>query len=153
MFSKVLIDVLQQEFPGHTDILTIRANGEAISSVFNFYFKDQVLPYYGGGKPSARELKTNDLMYYQLMCSARKERQCRWFDFGRSKLDSGAYSYKKHWGMQDELLHYQYKLIKGDQLPNLSPNNPKYQLLIKSWQKLPLWLSRFLGPFLAKYLG
>lgn len=153
VFSKTLIDCLVQEFPADTEVLTIRVQGEAISSVFNFYYEGQVLPYYGGGKPSARELKTNDMMYYQLMCHAKRDKNCHFYDFGRSKLDSGAYSYKKHWGMQDELLHYQYKLIKAQALSNLSPNNPKYALFIKMWQKLPLSVSRFLGPLLAKYLG
>ena len=153
VFSKQLIDALQQAFPAQSDILTIRQHAEAVSSVFNFYYKNQVLPYYGGGKPVARELKSNDLMYYQLMCHARQQRACNFFDFGRSKLDSGAFSYKKHWGMQDHLLHYQFKLIKAEQLANLSPNNPKYQLFIKLWQKLPLAVSRWLGPKLAHYLG
>jgi FemAB-related protein (PEP-CTERM system-associated) len=153
VFSAKLIKALQQAFPDRTDILTVRTAGQAVSSVFNFYYKNQVLPYYGGGKPVARELKTNDLMYYQLMCHARATKSCDYFDFGRSKLDSGAFSYKKHWGMQDHLLHYQFKLIKAEQLSNLSPNNPKYQLFIRLWQKLPLSISRWLGPKLAHYLG
>lgn len=153
VFSAKLIQALQQAFPDRTDILTVREAGKAVSSVFNFYYKNQVLPYYGGGKPVARELKSNDLMYYQLMCHARAEKGCNFFDFGRSKLDSGAFSYKKHWGMQDHLLHYQFKLIKAQQLSNLSPNNPKYQLFIRLWQKLPLPISRWLGPKLAHYLG
>ncbi len=153
VFSKKLIDELQREFGNDTEILTIRHNGQAVSSVFNFYFRNEVLPYYGGGKPVARELKSNDLMYYQLMCHAKRDKACTFYDFGRSKLESGAYSYKKHWGMQDSLLHYQFKLVKAEQLSNLSPNNPKYQLFIRMWQKLPLSVSRLLGPFLAKYLG
>lgn len=153
VFSKKLIDALQQAFPEQTEILTIRKQDTPVSSVFNFYYKNQVLPYYGGGKPIARELKSNDLMYYQLMCHAKKDKDCTFYDFGRSKLDSGAYSYKKHWGMQDHLLHYQFKLINASALSNLSPNNPKYQLFIKMWQKLPLSVSRWLGPKLAHYLG
>ncbi len=153
VFGKQLIDELRREFPQDTEVLTIRHQGKAVSSVFNFYYQGQVLPYYGGGTPAARELKSNDLMYYQLMCHARRDKSCHFYDFGRSKLESGAYHYKRHWGMQDQLLHYQYKLIKAAELSNLSPNNPKYQLFIRMWQKLPLAVSRWLGPVLAKYLG
>lgn len=153
VFGKGLIDALSAEFPADTEVLTIRQDGQAVSAVFSFYYQGQVLPYYGGGKPIARELKSNDLMYYQLMCHARRDKGCHYYDFGRSKLDSGAYSYKKHWGMQDHLLHYQYKLIRASQLSNLSPNNPKYALFIRLWQKLPLAVSRLLGPLLARYLG
>jgi len=153
VFSKKLIDALCKEFPETTEVLTIRHQGEPVSSVFSFYYQGQVLPYYGGGKPIARELKSNDFMYYQLMCHARREKNCHYYDFGRSKLDSGAYSYKRHWGMQDQVLHYQYKLIRAKALSNLSPNNPKYALFIRLWQKLPLSVSRLLGPLLARYLG
>lgn len=153
VFSPALIRALQQAFPQHTDIVSIRHQGQAVSSVFNFYYQDQVLPYYGGGKAIARDLKSNDLMYYHLMNHARDHKGSQFFDFGRSKLESGAYAYKKHWGMTAEPLHYQFKLINAKALGNLSPNNPKYRLFIQLWQKLPLGISRWLGPKLAHYLG
>ena len=118
----------------------------------NFYFNEQVLPYYGGGNDAARQLKSADYMYYQVMCHGR-DKGCNWFDFGRSKNDSGPFKYKKNWGMEPQSLHYYYHLVNAEALPNLSPNNPKYKYFIRMWQKLPLKLSQFLGPFLAKYLG
>ncbi|GGO63812.1 FemAB family XrtA/PEP-CTERM system-associated protein [Bowmanella pacifica] len=152
VFPREYFNQLREIFGHRCDVLTVEHQGKAVSSVLNFYFRDQVLPYYGGGLPQARELKSNDFMYYQLMCSA-KERGYGQYDFGRSKNDSGAYQYKKHWGMEPTALHYQFCLVKAPALPNLSPNNPKYQFFIKAWQKLPLWVSRALGPMLSKYLG
>jgi FemAB-related protein (PEP-CTERM system-associated) len=125
---------------------------ESSSAVMNFYFNNQVLPYYGGGNDTARGLKSADFMYYQVMCHAR-EKSCRWFDFGRSKNDSGPYKYKKNWGMEPKSLYYYYHLVNAKELPNLSPNNPKYKFFIQMWQKLPLKVSQFIGPFLSKYLG
>ncbi|WP_246840575.1 FemAB family XrtA/PEP-CTERM system-associated protein [Lacimicrobium sp. SS2-24] len=152
VFPKNYFEALQQVFPEQCNVLTVEHDGKPVSSVLNFYFRDQVLPYYGGGTPAARDLKSNDFMYYQLMCDARAKGFTH-YDFGRSKDDSGAYKYKKHWGMEPVPLHYQFHLVKAPELPNLSPNNPKYQLFIKLWQKLPLWLSRTIGPFLSRYLG
>ncbi|MDF2177284.1 FemAB family PEP-CTERM system-associated protein [Aliiglaciecola sp. CAU 1673] len=152
VFPKHYFQALKGAFGERCDVLTVEHDGQSVSSVLNFYFRDQVLPYYGGGVPKARDLKSNDFMYYQLMCDAR-EKGYSHYDFGRSKNDSGAYQYKKHWGMEPTPLHYQFHLVKATELPNLSPNNPKYQLFIKLWQKLPLSVSRFMGPFLSKYLG
>ncbi|WP_102797856.1 FemAB family XrtA/PEP-CTERM system-associated protein [Bowmanella denitrificans] len=152
VFPSKYFQALKAIFTERCDVLTVEHQGKAVSSVLNFYFRDQVLPYYGGGLPQARDLKSNDFMYYQLMCSAQ-QRGYGYYDFGRSKDDSGAYQYKKHWGMEPVPLHYQFYLVKAAELPNLSPNNPKYQFFIKAWQKLPLWLSRALGPMLSKYLG
>src|SRR5690606_4130041 len=132
---------------------TVRKHGKAVSSVLSFYYKNEVLPYYGGGTLQAKDLKSNDFMYYQLMCHAQADKACQRYDFGRSKIDSGAYHYKRHWGMQAVELPYQYQLITARQLPNLSPNNPRYQLFIKLWQKLPLGFSQWLGPKLSRFLA
>jgi len=148
-YFKNLIDV----FGDDVDIAIIKTSDDRLSSaVMNFYFNEQVLPYYGGGNDSARGLKSADYMYYQVMCNA-SERGYRWYDFGRSKNDSGPYKYKKNWGMEPKSLYYYYHLVNADELPNLSPNNPKYKVFIQLWQKLPLRVSQFIGPFLSKYLG
>jgi len=153
VFSKGFFKKIRQVFPEQTEILTVRHQHKAVSSVMSFYYKGEVLPYYGGGTNQAKSLKSNDFMYYQLMCHARADMGCERYDFGRSKIDSGAYQYKKHWGMTAVELPYQYHLVKANSLPNLSQNTPKYQLFIKLWQKLPLAVSQWLGPKLSKYLG
>jgi FemAB-related protein (PEP-CTERM system-associated) len=153
VFSKKLFSSLKNTFGDKCETLVINDNkGDPISSVLSFYYKDDVLPYYGGGTFDARALKSNDYMYYQLMCLAQEKGKSR-FDFGRSKQNSGSYNYKKNWGMEEESLHYKIALVNSKALPNFSPNNPKYKLFIDMWKKMPLSLSRFIGPNLSKYLG
>ncbi|WP_434340570.1 FemAB family XrtA/PEP-CTERM system-associated protein [Motilimonas cestriensis] len=152
VFPKAYFKALQRVFDGQIDILTVFSGEQAVSSVLSFYYKNQVLPFYGGGTNVARSLKSNDYMYYQLMCHAQQQGMTE-FDFGRSKIGSGAHAYKKHWGFQPTPLFYEHYLVNGQELPNISPNNPKYQLFIQAWKKLPLPISRALGPMLAKDLG
>lgn len=153
IFTENYFENLMSTFGDCSDIAVIRSKDNmASSAVMNFYFNEQVLPYYGGGNDSARGLKSADFMYYQVMCQAQ-EKGKTWFDFGRSKNDSGPYKYKKNWGMAPQPLHYYYHLVNASELPNLSPNNPKYKYFIAMWQKLPLKISQLIGPFLSKYLG
>lgn len=152
VFSKKFFRCLMHEFGDDCELSTVRHAGNATSSLMTFYFKDQVLPYYGGGVPEARNLKSMDYMYWDLMCRA-VDRGIKWFDFGRSKLESGPYHYKRHWGFEPRPLCYEYHLVKATSLPNLSPNNPKYRLVIDTWKKLPLAVSQRIGPFLSKHLG
>jgi len=153
IFTEHYFENLMTTFGDCSDIAVIRDKDNMPSSaVMNFYFNEQVLPYYGGGNDRARGLKSADFMYYQVMCHAQ-EKGKTWFDFGRSKNDSGPYKYKKNWGMEPQPLHYYYHLVKASELPNLSPNNPKYKYFIAMWQKLPLKISQLIGPFLSKYLG
>jgi len=56
---------LKEVFGDDCEILTITVDGRVISSVMNFYFRDEVLPYYGGGTAEARNLAGNDFMYWE----------------------------------------------------------------------------------------
>ncbi|MGO4893915.1 FemAB family XrtA/PEP-CTERM system-associated protein [Flavobacterium sp. W21_SRS_FM6] len=152
VFPKKLFSALVAEFGNNVDVLTVYKDDMPLSSVMSFYYKNTVMPYYGGGLSEARASKSNDHMYFQLMCHAVKK-GCSIFDFGRSKNDSGAFSYKSTWGIDPSPLYHYYYLVKSRELPNLSPNNPKYKTFIRMWQKLPLPVSQFIGPFLSKYLG
>lgn len=152
VFAKKYPALLQKVFGDDCEILTITHADQVVASVMSFYFRDEVLPYYGGGGQLARQLKGNDFMYWELMRRAGERGVC-WFDFGRSKADTGPFSFKKHWGFEPEPLPYQYELVRSTEMPNLSPTNPRYQRAISMWQKLPLRMSQLLGPPLAKSLG
>lgn len=143
---------LKEVFGERCEILTVTHKGRLVSSVMSFYFRNEVLPYYGGGGARARALKGNDFMYWDLMRRAA-ERGIQVFDYGRSKRGTGSYHFKKNWGFEAAPLHYSYRLIAAPHLPEVNPLNPKYALFIKAWRHLPLPLSRFLGPPLARYLG
>jgi FemAB-related protein (PEP-CTERM system-associated) len=152
VFSKRYFEVLTEEFGERCETATIVHQGVPVTSLVTFWFRDEVLPYYGGGLAAARPLSAYDFMYWDLMRRAT-ERGVRIFDFGRSKADSGPYRYKKHWGFEPEPLNYEYCLGKARELPNLSPTNPKYGLFVRAWQKMPLGLSRWVGPMISRYLG
>src|SRR3569623_1202542 len=81
------------------------------------------------------------------------ERGVRVFDYGRSKRDTGSYSFKKNWGFEAEPLHYEYVLVQADGIPDVNPLNPKYQRFINIWKRLPLGVTRLIGPHIVKQLG
>lgn len=144
---------LKAEFGDACELLLIRArDGTAVSGVMSFYFRDEVLPYYGGGLPEARRSGANDLMYWDLMRRAGAA-GCRIFDFGRSKAGTGAFDFKKNWGFAPEFLSYEYRLAPGQALPDNNPNNPKFRIFIETWKRLPLPVTNLLGPYLVRGLG
>jgi hypothetical protein len=49
-------------------------------------------------------------------------------------------------------LPYQYYLNKLDDIPNISPTNPKFQKRVEMWKKLPLWVTKIIGPHIVKYI-
>ncbi len=123
-----------------------------LSSVLSFYFRDEVLPYYAGDDLAARELAANDFKYWELMRRAC-ERGCKVFDYGRSKVGTGPYAFKKNWGFEPQPLSYEYRLYKRDSIPQNNPMNPKYRAFIALWKRLPIGVANRLGPHIVRNLG
>jgi FemAB-related protein (PEP-CTERM system-associated) len=153
VFPKKYFAMLQDVFGDECEVRSIvTEDNRLVAAVLSFYWRDEVVPYYGGGTDLAREVAGNDFMYWNLM-QAAAARGCRLFDFGRSKLGTGAYDFKKNWGFTAQHLPYEYKLYGATALPDNNPLNPKYQLFIKMWKKLPLPVANFMGPYIVRNLG
>lgn len=145
---------LHRAFGDRCEVMTVgqAAGAPAVAAVMSFYFRDEVLPYYGGGTPLARECHAYDFMYWELLVHALG-RGSRVFDFGRSRQGTGSYRFKTHWGFEPEPLHYQYDMVGGGELPNFTPDNPRYGAMIGLWRRLPLPVTTLIGPWLARDLG
>lgn len=134
------------------EILTVSKDGVPTSSVLSFFYRDQVLPYYTGSLVEARRSGANDMMYWALMRRA-VERGATIFDFGRSKVGTGPYSFKSNWGFTPRPITHQYLLLGRDSLPNLNPTNPRYAKLIAAWQRLPLPVANAISPLISRSLA
>jgi len=101
----------------------------------------------------------NMVLYWEVLkisCAAH----CKVFDFGRSSIDASTYRFKKQWGAQP-IQHYWYSVEPAEQNLPATPEanssaantqNPKFQLLIRIWQRLPVWLANLMGPHIVKYI-
>ena len=152
VFPAKLFRAVLREFGDCADILTVRHQGAAVASVLSLYMNGTVFPYWGGGTQAARALRANDRMYFALMAHARA-RGCTRFDFGRSKVGTGAAAFKKNWGFQGVPLVYVSRLAVGGAPREINPLNPRYRLQVEAWKKLPLWAANRLGPWISKGLG
>ena len=152
VFGKRYFRNLMDVFGDDIDVLTVSSNGEPVASVMNFYFKGRVMPFYTGSLPGARKLGANDMMYWRLMRHA-VGRECNVFDFGRSKVGTGPYDFKRNWGFEPKPIAHQYLTKPGVEMPNVNPTNPKYQRLIAAWKKLPLPVANFIGPIIVRNIG
>ncbi len=152
VFSQKYFQSLVDEFADCSEILTVLDRGKPVAAVLSFFFKDEVLPYYGGGTPLARVNGANDFMYWELMRQAAR-RGCHMFDFGRSKIGTGAYAFKKNWGFPAQPLTYEFRVRKGVKLSDRTPLNPKYRPYIAAWKLLPLPVANLLGPKIVRFLG
>jgi FemAB-related protein (PEP-CTERM system-associated) len=152
VFPKALFAAVLDAFGDEADILTVREEGRPVASVLSLYWRGTVMPYWGGGTAAARRLRANELMYFALMRHARKK-GCTRFDFGRSKLGTGPFAYKKNWGLEPQPLVYARWLAPGQAPRDTNPNSARYRLQVDLWKKLPLWAANRIGPLIARGLG
>jgi FemAB-related protein (PEP-CTERM system-associated) len=149
VFPVALFRNFVEEFPNHTQLMLVYNGSQAVAGVLSFFFRGTILPYYAGATGEATRLAANNFMYWELIKWAG-EQGFRTFDFGRSKKGTGAFAFKSQWNMNIEPLDYQVLLVKRKTVPNFSPVNPKFEMAIRIWQKLPLSLTKFLGPSLVR---
>lgn len=152
VFPRALMAETLKAFGDDADILTVLSDGKPVASVLSLYFNGAVMPYWGGGVWQARTLRANDVMYYALMNHARRRGFTR-FDFGRSKVESGAYFFKKNWGFEPEPLSYSTRTADGSPPRDVNPNSAKYRSIVSAWQKLPLPITNLIGPWISRGLG
>ena len=150
---KRYFQALQRVFGADCDVQIVTdAEGRPLSGVLSFYFRDEVLPYYAGDHPAARDVAANDFKYWELMRRAC-ERGLKVFDYGRSKRGTGSFAFKSNWGFEPQPLHYEYRLYKRDAVPQNNPANPRFQLLIATWRRMPIGIANWLGPMVVRNLG
>lgn len=104
--------------------------------------------------PSASSLRRwnylngNMLVYWHLLTRAI-ERGQQVFDFGRSSAGSNTYRFKAQWGATPHPAVWQYYVRRGS-VGEMRPNHPKNQRRIAVWKRLPVWLTRLVGPSIVR---
>ncbi len=151
VWSKKIFQQVLRLFPKQTNICVVYFKNQPIAGGFLHGYKDCMEIPSASAIRAFNRLSPNMLLYWNVLEFACNEGY-RYFDFGRSSPDSGTYRFKQQWGAQPETLHWQYWLAQGNSVPEINPQNPKYALAIKIWQKMPLSLANIAGPFISRNL-
>ena len=150
-YSRKLFAAMMETFPDNTRIFVGRLDGRVVGARLVNWFNDLIESVWGVTRTEYNRHSPNHLLYWAVF-----EHFCplgaKWFDFGPSTVGGSSHKFKKQWGSKQIPLRYQFWVRPGKQLNVLSPNNPKYKRKVEMWKKLPLWLTRLLGPILSRNL-
>ena len=138
-------------FPADAFICRVRHLDKTVASSFVVSHRDTVESVWSCSRYDYLAFRPNMFLYWSILCFAM-DKGFRFFDFGRSTIGSGTHRFKKQWGSEEVPLYWTYWVPEGATLPNLNPENPRYGLAIRLWQRLPLPLTTLIGPALAKRL-
>jgi FemAB-related protein (PEP-CTERM system-associated) len=149
VYGKNLFRNILQCFPEHSRIVVARLAGKPVAGAFLIGYRDRLEIPWASTLRDVNHLSINTFLYWEVLEYAI-ENGYRYFDFGRSSRDSGTYRFKQQWGAMPNQLYWHYWLGSGGRMPSINPGNPKYALMIKAWQRLPLALSKLLGPAIVR---
>jgi FemAB-related protein (PEP-CTERM system-associated) len=150
IFRVDYLKAVQASFPSATRVCVVYdAAGRPAAGAFDGIHNGTVEGMWLGMRSDYRKQLVGYVLYWELIRDAC-EMGCTSFHLGRSTKDSGGEQFKKKWNAETLQLHWQYILRTRKDMPSLNPTNPKYQLAIKAWQKLPLPVTQVLGPFIAR---
>jgi len=126
--------------------------GEVVAATMSFVHGDTICFYYIGTTAEAnRTFNATNFLTTRLQ-EWGVQKGLRRFDLSRSRVGTGAFSFKENQGFTPTPLAYRYALIGSRGLPALTPSNPRTKVLQQTWSRLPGWLARGLSGRLARYL-
>lgn len=148
VYDRLFFRAILEQFPERAEIGLARLGPKPVACC---------LLLHGWGTtevPSASSLRAfnsscaNMLLYWTMLERAIARGQTE-FDFGRSSPDSPTFRFKKQWGALPHPAVWTHYLRHGA-ASDMRPTNPKYGRAVRVWQKLPLWLTRLLGPAIVR---
>lgn len=151
VYSKQFFKNILQCFSDETFIAVVRHDRQPVAAAFLLSHGTTLEIPWACALRTANGFAPN-MYLYRCVLDEAINRGYAFFDFGRSSKGAPTYRFKKQWGAEPQNLYWHYWLPAGCEIPRLDPGNTKYQLVIKAWQRMPLWVTNTIGPGLVKNL-
>jgi len=151
VYAKRFFRIILEAWPTQSHIVVLRIDGRPVAAAFLLGDRELMEIPWASTLREVNALNMNMLLYWEVLnfCIARGY---PFFDFGRSSRDSGTFRFKKQWGAEPLQHYWQYWLADGGALPELKPDSPKFKLLVACWRKLPLFVTKLIGPPIVQHL-
>ena len=149
VYGRRFFEEILKTFPERTRVHVVRLKGAPVAAGITFQGGSTVEVPWASSIRDYNSLCPNHLLYWGVIERA-VETGAAVLDFGRSTPNEGTYKFKEQWGAQPVVLHWEYPSLKGERLPNASPTNPKFQLAVRMWKKLPLSIATRVGPSIVR---
>jgi FemAB-related protein (PEP-CTERM system-associated) len=149
--NKLMMHVLC-EFPNDARIVIVYGGNHPLASSLIIAFNGMLENPWSSSLREFSHLSPNMLLYWRMLEYAYNN-GLTCFDFGRSTPNQGTYRFKEQWGARPSPLYWHYILLNGHQLGEAPDDKSRFESLINYWQKLPVSVSRLIGPLIRKHIG
>jgi FemAB-related protein (PEP-CTERM system-associated) len=149
IYSRRYLETVARTFPDVTRLCVVYKDQEPTAASFDMVNGEIAEGLWLGSRGKFRNDHAGYVLYWEIIKNAC-ERGAKRFHLGRSSVQSGGELFKRKWNAQPAQLYWQYVLRTRRDIPQLNVANPKYQLAIRAWQRLPVPVTQVLGPFIAR---
>ena len=149
VYARRFFETIVEEFPEAAEIFVVRTGQTPVAASLTFRWRGVTEVPWASSLREHRAMCPNMLLYWTMLRRAIEVGSAT-FDFGRSTPGESTYHFKTQWGATGKPFAWEYWLASGGELPNHSPANPKFQLAIEGWKRLPLKVATTLGPYIVK---
>jgi serine/alanine adding enzyme len=149
--SKFLIETVLEVFLGDARIVIVYKEDEPAACSVMIGFKNMLCNPWASALRRYSGLSPNMLLYWTMLEFACQQGFSH-FDFGRSSPDEGTYKFKAQWGAQPQSLHWHYISLDGS-ADTSSMDKSQFSKMIEYWKKLPVSVTRIVGPMIRKHIG
>jgi len=136
-------------FPDRTRLLCVSLGSIPVAASLVIWHGDRIEVPWASALRAHNPLCPNVLLYWDML-RLSIERRFERFDFGRSTPHEGTFNFKQQWGAEPQQLYWEYWLSEGRSLPDRSPKNPRFAAVIATWRRLPLAVTRTVGPLIVR---
>lgn len=150
--SRNLMQNVLEEFPEESRIVIVYKDNKPLACSLFVGFKHTLENPWASATRAYSRLSPNMLLYWAMLEYA-SDNGFRYFDFGRSSPDEGTYKFKEQWGAKPTQLHWHYISLNGNPVGEQTSEKSKFERAIRYWQKLPVPITRILGPMIRKHIG
>ncbi len=148
VFPKKLFELTLKNFGENSKLITCWLEDKCIAGGLTIKHGNNVEIPWASSLRKFNKQSPNMMMYWEAIKTACDD-GAQYFDFGRATPDTGSHKFKLQWGSDTNPLHWYYI---GKDIPDISPNNPKFEMMIKCWQKMPIWSTKLIGPWITRSL-
>jgi FemAB-related protein (PEP-CTERM system-associated) len=149
VYSKRLFESVLTTLPNSSRVFLVEKGSTVVGGAIGIMFRDTFTVPWASSLREYRADCPNNLLYWRMFEHAI-EAGVRTFDFGRSTPGEGTFHFKQQWGAAPLPLYWEYVMVRGGSPPELSPSNPRYKAAIETWKRLPLPITRLLGPHIVR---
>jgi len=151
VYAPRFFQAVLETFSAETRICVAHIDGLPVAAGFLFGFRDGIEIPWASSDRRYNHLAPNMLLYSAVLDHVCRE-GFRWFDFGRSSPGSGTYRFKEQWGARPLPLHWHYWSNIGQAISEVSREHSMYRPAIKLWTRMPLGLTRIVGPMIVNHI-